>query len=79
LIYHIRRFAKVTSGRNFAILSSSFGLNGLEFNFSIQPYTTIAVKISVEFYDFLCILEVVETILSQRKELKEYGKYFTSI
>ncbi|MDD6169692.1 MAG: hypothetical protein PUB46_06385, partial [Lachnospiraceae bacterium] len=36
LIYHIRRFAKVTSGRNFAILSSSFGLNGLEFNFSIQ-------------------------------------------
>ena len=36
LIYHIRRFARVTSGRNFAILSSSFGLNGLEFNFSIQ-------------------------------------------
>ena len=51
----------------------------LLYYFLEQTYTTIAVKISVEFYDFLCILEVVETILSQRLELKEYGKYFTSI
>ena len=29
-------FARVISGSNFAILSSSFELNGLEFNFSIQ-------------------------------------------
>ena len=29
-------FAIVISGGNFVILSSSFGLNGLEFNFSIQ-------------------------------------------
>jgi len=29
-------FARVISGNNFAILTSSFGLNGLEFNFSIQ-------------------------------------------
>ena len=38
-----------------------------------------AVKIYVEFYSFLCIIEVAETIQNQRKELKEYGKYFTSI
>ena len=31
-------FAIVTSGDNFVILSSSFGLNGLEFNFSIQLF-----------------------------------------
>ena len=31
-----------------------------------------AVKIHVEFYSFLCIIEVEETIWNQRKELKEY-------
>ena len=29
-------FARVISGSNFAILNSGFGLNGLEFKFSIQ-------------------------------------------
>jgi hypothetical protein len=31
-------FARVISGSNFAILNSGFGLNGLEFKFSIQPF-----------------------------------------
>ena len=38
-----------------------------------------AVKIYVEFHDFLCIIKVAEIIMKSRKELKEYGKYFTSI
>ena len=38
-----------------------------------------AVKIYVEFYSVLCIIKVTETIWNQRKELKEYGKNFTSI
>ena len=38
-----------------------------------------AVKNYVEFYSFLYIIKVAGIIRNQRKELKEYGKYFTSI
>jgi len=37
LVYHAGVFATVNSGSNFATVSSSFWLNELEFNFSIQP------------------------------------------
>jgi len=36
LVYHAGVFATVNSGSNFATVSSSFWLNELEFNFSIQ-------------------------------------------
>ena len=38
-----------------------------------------AVKNYVKFYSFLYIIKVAGIIRNQRKELKEYGKYFTSI
>ncbi|VDN46274.1 protein of unknown function [Petrocella atlantisensis] len=38
LVYHAGVFATVNSGSNFATVNSSFWLNELEFNFSIQHY-----------------------------------------
>ena len=50
-------FARVISGSNFAILSSSFGLNGLEFNFSIQLLQPADVLIEDVIHRFYTSME----------------------
>ena len=59
LLYHTRRFARVTSGENFAILSSSFRLNGLEFNFSIQQFLKSPNDINID---------IAKKVSARRKE-----------
>lgn len=46
---------------------------------TIFSYNEKAVKIHVEFYSFLYIIIDSRNNMKSRKELKEYGKYFTSI